>query len=373
MYNEIFIKDFSVLGRVISEHISGKEHNDLLDRAIRSSATGNDFLTPYMQTEALKAIVRNFLKEELLREWLAGYGTRDEVGNRERKRREKQYEQGSVANDLGPADEGYKRVGIIMAGNIPLVGFHDLLCVLSVGYKAIVKLSSKDRHLTVAIVGILSDINSYWNNRIEFTEELSEDVAAIIASGRSETMEMIKENYRGTPHLLRGSRFSAAVIRGSEDAEALRKLGLDMFLYFGLGCRSVSVLLLPEGYNVERIAASLGECSEVVDIADYRAAYLYAKAQAIMEREWFIDGGFYILKEVESLPPPPAVIGVKYYSDNADIEQFIKMNEGNLQCVVNYPDRGVIVEFGEAQQPSIDQYADGVDTVEWLQFLSFCD
>jgi len=373
MYNEIFIKDFSVLGRVISEHISGKEHNDLLDRAIKSSATENDFFTPYMQTEALKAIVRNFLREEFLREWLAGYATRDEVGNRERKRREKQYEQGSVANDLGPADKGYKRIGIIMAGNIPLAGFHDLLCVLASGYKAVVKLSSKDKHLIVAIAEILGDINDYWKGRIEFVKELPKDVTAIIASGRSETMEMIRESYLGTPMLLRGSRFSIVVIRGDEDAEELRRLGSDIFLYFGLGCRNVSVLLLPEGYKSERIASSLEEHSDFTDILDYRAAYRYAKAQAIMEREWFIDGGFYILKEVESLPPPLAVVGVKYYSDSADIEQFIKMNEGNLQCVVSYPDRGVIVEFGEAQQPSIDQYADGVDTVEWLQSLSFCD
>ena len=345
MCNEIFIKDFSALGRTISEHISGKSHNSLLDRAIKSSAAENSLFTPYMQSEVLKAIAHNFLREEAIREWLAGYETE---------------------NCSGSTDVRYKSVGIIMAGNIPLVGFHDLLCVLAIDCRAIVKPSSKDRHLIVVLTEILTDINGYWRSRIEFVNRLPGDVAMIIASGRSETMEMIKESYRGTPLLLRGSRFSIAVIKGDEDDDSLRKLGRDIFLYFGFGCRSVSLLLAPENYDFRRIADLFGIYSELTDITDYRATYRYAKAQAMMERERFIDGGFYILKEVETLPPPPAVIGVRYYRDNADIEQFIESNEDRLQCIVNYKSRGQIINFGETQQPLLNDYADGVDTIKIL-------
>ena len=351
MYSEIFIKDLSCLGKIISEHIDGVNPNYLLDRAIENSAVGNDFFTHYMQTEALKAIAYNFLNEEMLREWLASY----------------EFMKDRLAGHSGQAAEVYFRsVGIIMAGNIPLAGFHDLLCVLAVGCRVIVKPSSKDRYLIIALAEILTDINSYWRSRIEFVTRLSEGLDMVIASGRSETMEMIKESHCGVPLLLRGSRFSIAIIRGDEDAEELRRFGSDIFLYFGLGCRNVSVLLLPEGYKPERILSSLEESSELTDIADYRAAYRYAKAQAIMDREWFIDGGFYILKEVESLPPPPAVIGVKYYRDDADIEQFIESNEGRLQCVVNYKNGGRIINFGEAQQPLLNDYADGADTIKIL-------
>jgi len=352
MYNEIFIKDFSTLGEVISEHIEDANHNSLLDKAIEDSARENPFFTRYMQIEALRAISHNFIEEGMLREWLA----------LERRVLDNMVT-GVSAGCPERADDYCKNVGIITAGNIPLVGFHDFLCVLAVGYRAIVKPSSKDRYLIVALAEILIGINSYWKDRIEFVAKLPEDIDMVIASGRSETMEMIKESYRVVPLLLRGSRFSVAVIRSDEDDDSLRRLGRDIFLYFGFGCRNVSLLLAPENYDFEKIANLIGSYRELTDISDYRAAYRYAKAQAIMGRERFIDGGFYILKEEETLPPPLAVIGIKYYRNSADIEQFIELNEGRLQCIVNYKNRGRVIGFGETQQPLLNDYADGVDTI----------
>jgi len=346
MYNEIFIKDLSALGRVISEHLNGIDHNHLLDRAIEKSESENPLFTRYMQAEALRAIVANFLKEDLLKEWLAVY-----------------------ERDSDICEEEIRRVGIIMAGNIPLAGFHDLISVLAAGGRAEVKPSSKDRYLIVALMEILMNINSFWRDKVFFVDKPDVGVDMVIASGRSETMERVKNGFMGTPALLRGSRFSIAVINGDEDEKTLAKLGRDIFLYFGLGCRSVSTLLVPEGYDLTGIVKSLSCCSGITDIADYRAAYRYAKAQMLMEKNWFVDGGFYIFKAAEQLPPPLAVVGIWFYGDSADIERFIELHEDRLQCVVNYRShrRGEEgVRPGEAQQPSLNEYADGVDTVKWL-------
>ena len=349
MHREIFIKDFSTLGRIILKYVEGENHNSLLDTAIERSELDNRFFTRYMQVEALKAIAVRFLNEDLLRKWLAVYDF------------------SSVATMEKNSAEGVPRVGIIMAGNIPLAGFHDLMSVLATGCMAVVKSSSKDGRLIKALVGILMGTDDYWRDKILFVDKLSVgSIDKLMASGRSETMERVKAEFGDIPMLLRGSRFSAAVIKGDEDAGTLRRLGADIFLYFGLGCRSVSVLLVPEGYDFAALTESLKGYSEITDTEDYRAAYRYAKVQALMEETWFADGGFFILKNEISLPPPLAVVAIEYYKSNADIEQFIGLNGHRLQCVLNYELNGRNIKFGNAQLPGVGEYADGVDTIEWL-------
>ena len=345
MYNEIFIKNLSTLGETILDHINGVNRNLLLNRAVGNAIWENIFFTQYMQHEALRAIANNFLKEELLREWCKP------VLNK-----------GTIGLDSGSDIS----VGVIMAGNIPLVGFHDLLSVLAVGYKVVVKRSSKDSFLVEALVDILGRINKYWINRIEFVTQLSSNLDMIIASGRHETMEVIRDSYGSIPLLLRGNKFSVAVIKGDENDDSLRRLGRDMFLYFGFGCRSVSTLLFPLGYDFRKIVNILKAYIEITEVADYRAAYRYAKAQAMMDGELFIDGDFYIMKRIESMPPAQAVIGVEYYRDKEDVDNFILNHKDNLQCVVNYNFNGSFVEFGNTQKPALDEYADGINTIDAL-------
>ena len=349
MYREIFIKDFSTLGRVISEHIDGVYYNSLLDTAIERSESDNCFFSRYMQVEALRAIAVNFLNEDLLRKWLADYDI-SSVGTTEKN-----------------SEWSVRNVGIIMAGNIPLAGFHDLMSVLAAGCRAVVKPSSKDSRLIKAVAGILTEINGFWRNKILFVDRLSSGcIERLIASGRSETMERVKAEFGDIPMLLRGSRFSVAVIKGDEDADSLRKLGADIFLYFGLGCRSVSVLLVPEGYDFAVLTESLKGYFGITDTEDYRAVYKYAKVQAIMERAWFVDGVFFIFRNELPLPPPLAVVAIEYYKSNTDIEQFVGLNGHRLQCILNYEFNGRNIKFGNAQLPGVDEYADGVDTIEWL-------
>ena len=352
MYREIFIKDFSLLGKVISEHITGVNHNSMLATAIERSESDNRLFTQYMQIEAMRAISVKFLDENLLRMWLEDYDLSAHVT--------------AKSHTVGDAKIRCS-VGIIMAGNIPLAGFHDLISVLATGGRAIVKPSSKDRYLIRAFVKSLTEINDFWGDRILFVDKLiPTEIDKVIASGRSETMERLKTDFGDIPMLLRGSRFSAAVVRGNEDAETLRKLGADIFLYFGLGCRSVSALLVPEGYDFTGFVRALKEYSSVTDVEDYRAAYRYARAQAIMDGGWFEDGGFYILKKEKSLPPQLAVIAVESYKSNADIEHFLKLNSHKMQCMLNYNFNGCSIEFGGAQLPALGEYADGIDTIEWL-------
>ena len=340
MYRQNFTKDFSTLGSRIDAYISRYAGNLLLDRAIQVSQESNRYFTAYMQREALRAISCGYLKEELLSAWLSPY--------------------------TGEITEREQWVGVIMAGNIPLVGFYDFLSVLGAGYKAMVKLSSKDYSLLPALVNILTEINRYWRGRVEFVQDLPDSVSMVIAAGHDETMAAVRRRYAHIPALLRGGRSSVAVIRGDETDDNLRGLARDVFLYFGLGCRSVSALLVPEGYDFGKMSRLFSEMREVVDTDDFRSVYRYQRVQSLMDKRWFIDGGFFLLREEDRLPPPVSVIGVHFYKDIPAVDNCIDKWESLLQCVVNYPFRGSFTQFGHSQRPGIEEYPDGVDNIAFI-------
>lgn len=341
MYNKVFTDDFSALGAQLTEILSDISGESTLKSVIELSYRENPLFTPNMQIHAILSICKEFLNRRVIEEWLRPY--RYKIGERE------------------------KTVLIVMAGNIPMVGFHDLLATLACGYKAVVKLSSKDRHWMPLLYDLLSDINSYWRDRITFSETLPMDADIVVASGSDITSKFLKSKYSSSHTLIRGSRYSVALLKGNESRSDLEALAKDLFLYYGLGCRSVSSLLVPAGYDFTVLMeACVSMKSEVVS-DDYISSYKYQKAICTMSSNEFIDGGFFIMVKSGSTPPPPGVINFLEYDSPEEAESYIEENHDKLQCVVNYKEG---VTFGNTQNPAIDQYADGVNTLDFLlQFV----
>lgn len=336
MYKEVFIRDFSSLGTTIDNFLQGVVNNTLLNRAFDNSLKLNPLFTIFMQTEALRAICKKFLNRDCLNNWLAPYG--------------KQLTEKEIT------------VGIIMAGNLPLVGFHDFLVVMASGCRAEIKLSGKDKNLLPALFKILCRINPYWRKRVIFIENLPEKIDLLLATGSEESSKLFESKYKEVPKIVRGSRSSIAILNRDETVDELRKLSDDIFLYFGMGCRSVSTLLVPAGYNCNSLIEIFSEREQMMKNEEYLGAYKYQKAIAIMHNSWYIDGGFYILREYPDFPPPMGVISVLTYKNAGQIDSFLDSNKSHLQCVVSRAS----TKFGEAQYPPVDEYADGINSLEFL-------
>jgi hypothetical protein len=340
MYRQVFIKDFSQLGRDIRSFLEEEMTNLPLSSAIEDAFRVNPLFTRQMQIIALDAIATKFLSEEALVVWTEPYA------------------------DL--IEERDFCVSIVMAGNLPLVGFHDLLTVLASGRRAMVKMSSKDGSLLPAITKALYSINHYWIDRITFTENLPAEVEMLIATGGDKTSQYFKNLYSKVPAIIRGSKSSIAVITGSESEEDLERLGKDIFLYFGMGCRSVSSLLIPVDYELGKITSAITHFKDYVNCDLYRAAYLYQKAISVVSEEWFEDGGFFIYKRDTTTPPPLGVVGIYLYSDKNSIESYIVKYNKSIQCVINYNYNNNFVEPGKSQYPELDDYADGINSLEFI-------
>ncbi|MDP3436945.1 MAG: acyl-CoA reductase [Bacteroidales bacterium] len=340
MYRQVFIKDFSQLGMDLKSFLKEEIAYLPLSSAIEDTFKRNPLFTRQMQYIALDAIATKFLSEEALAVWTEPYA------------------------DL--IEERDFCVSIVMAGNLPLVGFHDLLTVLASGRRAMVKVSSKDSSLLPAISEALFSINHYWIDRITFTDNLPEVVEMLIATGGEKTSQYFKNHYSKVPGIIRGSKSSIAVITGSESEEDLERLGKDIFLYFGMGCRSVSSLLLPEDYDLGKLTSALSPSENYVKCDLYRAAYLYQKAISVVSEEWFEDGGFFIFKRDTTTPPPLGVVGIYLYSDKKNIENYIIKHSKSIQCVVNYNYNNNFIEPGKSQYPELDDYADGINSLEFI-------
>ncbi len=282
---------------------------------------------------AVEAIRTRMLDRLKLEQWLDGYGA---------------------------MAAGQKKVLVIMAGNIPLVGFFDLLCVVASGHKALVKPSSKDLALTKYIMKVMApDIPGI------VLYDGSEMPDAVIATGSDNTNRYFRSRYRDMPALLRGSRSSFAVLSGDESDEMLAALADDIFLYSGLGCRSVSLLWLPGGYHVERLAGMLSRHG--TPGAKYMNNYRQQRALAVMGGEKFIDGHFFILCRDGSFSHAVSRIHYRFYRDLSEIDGFIAANEASTQCIVsgNYAHQ-LSIPPGTAQMPALTEYPDGVDVMEFL-------
>ena len=258
-----------------------------------------------------------------------------------------------------------KKVAVIMAGNIPMVGFHDMISVFLSGHNVVCKLSSDDKVLLPAIIEVLSHFNPKVKEIIEFTENRLPKFDAVIATG-SDNSSMYFETYFGKyPHIIRKNRTSIGIINGNESKDQLSVIGKDIFTYFGLGCRNISKVLIPKDFVLDRFFEAIIDYGEVVNHNKYANNYDYNKAVYLMNLDQVLDNNFILLKEDESLHSPLGVLFYERYESKEELAKYLELNKNNLQAVVGQD----FIPFGEAQCPSLTDYADGVDTMKFLETL----
>jgi hypothetical protein len=265
-----------------------------------------------------------------------------------------------------------KKVGLILAGNIPLVGFNDILCVLITGHHALIKASSQDSRLIKHILKTLTEIDARFGAQFSFVERLV-DFDAVIATGSNNSSRYFDYYFGKVPHIIRKNRNSVALITGNETAEQLYQLGHDIFDYFGLGCRNVSKLMVPKGYDLATFFEAIEPYSEIINHNKYGNNYGYNRSIYLVGTEPHLDNNFLILREDKSLSSPLAVLFYEYYDDLASAEKILIEQAENIQCVVSSAPLTIpsqVVDFGQSQQPHLWDYADGIDTMVFLTGMS---
>jgi len=334
------IQDFSKLGKEIAAWLHDEKKCAALTAAMQQSIESNTWFTEQTIRQSLAAIATEFLDERKLQAWVTRYTTVDVP----------------------------KRVGVVMAGNIPLVGFHDFLCVLASGNYFVGKLSHKDKFLLPALVEMLRAINPEWCSRTTFVDAITDaKIDALIATGSDATASFFKKKFGALPHLIRHNRRSAAILDGSETKEELHALAVDIFSYFGMGCRNVSMLYVPQNYNWCALQEVLAAHSECMQHVGYAHNYRYQKAILTLQGQPFMDAGTVLLHESDSLHAPPAVVHYSYYTTLSEVPERLAAQGEQLQCVVaRATGSKKFCTFGTAQQPQLDDYADGIDTMQWL-------
>jgi len=263
-----------------------------------------------------------------------------------------------------------KTVALIMAGNIPLVGFHDLLCVLLTGHRALVKLSGNDEVLLPLLVSYLGHVDESLKHNVIFTKEKLKDFDAVIATGSNNTARYFEYYFSKKPHIIRKNRNSVAVLIGSETQEELTALGEDIFRYFGLGCRSVSKIYLPKDYDLAIFFKAIYPYHDVIHHHKYANNYDYNKAVYLMSEFKIRDNGFLVLKEDTSLASPIASLFYEVYDSKEVLKSTLQAKHGEIQCIVSRNFVANEISFGDTQKPTLTDYADGVDTVAFLLGLS---
>jgi hypothetical protein len=258
-----------------------------------------------------------------------------------------------------------KNVAVIMAGNIPMVGFHDFLCVLLSGNKIICKLSSEDKQLLPLFVKNLIQLEPALASYISFSDRNLKGFDAVIATGGNNSLAHFEQYFSKYPHLFRHNRTSLAVLNGQESKEDLSLLGKDILDYFGRGCRNVTHLLLPEGFELNRFFEAIVDQGDLINNKKYGNNYDYNKAIHLMNQAVFLDNNFLLLKESDMLFSPLAMLHYHIYKDESDVTAYLELHKNDIQCVVG----NNFIPFGQAQCPSLSDYADNVDTMKWLNQL----
>lgn len=320
--------------------------NDInFEQIIESTHEQNRWFTPEFTRLAIKSVAENYLEKEKLQKWVSKY---------------------KFIENSSP-----KKIGLIMAGNIPLVGFHDLLSVFISGNISLIKLSIKDKILIPFIISLLKQINPETAQYFEITEKL-EYFDAVIATGSDNSSRYFEYYFGKYPHIIRKNRNSVAVIHGNESANEIEQLADDIFLYFGLGCRSVSKVYFPKDYKLDFFLKHIDKYSHFNDFFKYNNNYVYNKSIFLVNKEPHLDNGFLLLKEDESMASPLSTLHYEYYLSNNDLEQKLKFSMDKIQVIVsNIKLSFPTISFGQSQFPSLESYSDNIDTLEFLTNLKF--
>jgi len=310
-------------------------NNEALIQAKASAYNQNSWFLPDFIEKAITQIANQFLTRDALMDWTAAYP--------------------QIADKMT-----HKKVGIVMAGNIPLVGFHDLLSTLIAGHTAVVKLSSKDTVGMEYIINTLIEIAPQWKEHIIVQSHLK-DCDAYIATGSNNTSRYFEQYFGEYPHIIRSNKTSIAILDGGESMNDLDLLADDMMLYFGRGCRNVTQVWVPEGYDFIPLLNALKKYNYIIDEHKYRHNYDYQLALLMMTRQFYMDTNAILLSEN---PSPFAAIAQIHYQFYTPSQAPI-VNPAEIQCIVG---KGGL-SFGSLQKPSLQQYADGVDTLAFLTGL----
>lgn len=259
-----------------------------------------------------------------------------------------------------------KTIGLILAGNVPLVGFHDVLSVLVTGHNVLIKYSSNDQRLLPLLLEKLKAINSKYNEKIKTAKDQLKGFDAVIATGSNNTSRYFNYYFKNVPSIIRKNRHSVAILTGEESPEQIQLLANDIFRYYGLGCRNVSKLLVPEGYNFNTFFENIMNWSEVINDNKYANNYDYNKAVYLMSGANMLDNNFVLLKEDKGFSSPIGVLFQDSYNNLEELEEILAEEKDNLQCVVSNNLQPHHIYFGETQHPKLWDYADNIDTVEFL-------
>lgn len=343
MERQKMIKTFSILGDCMRKWGKQEEKEafnpfvavdffEKMERAIVSSKSKNGWFSE----DFVRMALLNFgeqLTVEKLTEWLAEY----------------------------PSVESPRKVGLILAGNIPMVGLHDILSVLLSGNYAMVKLSRDDEVLIPILMDIAIALQPEIKDKIEFVARLN-DAEAIIATGSDNTARYFEKYFQHLPRIIRKNRTSIAVINGEETKEELENLGKDLFDYYGLGCRNVTHLVLPKGYDLNNIFGAIIGHSEIINNNKYGNNYDYYKAIFLMNQERITENGFVLMRESTDLFSPIAVLQYHFYESKEEVKAYLEEHQEKIQMIVGKE----YEPFGSSQCPALDDYADGVNTMAFL-------
>ena len=262
-----------------------------------------------------------------------------------------------------------KVVAIIMAGNIPLVGFHDFLTVLISGHSVLVKQSSNDKHLLPYLAKYLELVEPEFKGKITFTEAKMENFDAVIATGSNNTARYFEYYFKGKPSIIRNNRNSVAVLNGKETEDDLKNLSEDIFRYYGLGCRNVSKLFVPKNYNFEAFFNAMYHWHPIINKAKYANNYDYNKAVYLMSEFKMLENGFLMIKEDQSYASPIATVFYEYYDDVNQLKEKFVADSNNIQCIVSNGFIEKEISFGDTQKPQLWDYADSIDSIEFLSAI----
>lgn len=326
-------------------HFLSTGGDDALELAIRKSFVENPWFTEENSRRAIKSLATHMLDREKLTAWAARYPLKD-------------------------VDYPAKTIGLVMAGNIPLVGFQDWLCVFVSGHRARVKLSDKDKYLLPALtwqMGQWQQESLHYTEYIGETEKLAA-FDAVIATGSNNTARYFEQYFGKYPHIIRKHRNAVAVLTGMESREELFALGRDIFAYFGLGCRNVSKLYVPHGYHFDQLLEVLHEYRDIIHHNKYKNNFDYNMTLFVLNNMPYQNNGCLLLREDPSLQSRIASVHYEYYDDLSDLDALLDAKANEIQCVVGNVrlKNGVSLPFGSSQEPGLDDYADGVDVMAFL-------
>jgi len=327
--------------RISAFHQLGKELDNIPDETFQSLAFNARNENPWFTIDSVRMAVRgiaSWLDASKLLAWTAPYNL----------------------------DVPKRTVAIVMAGNIPLVGFHDFLCVLMAGHHVMIKLSSKDtvwiKHLVETLIGI----EPRFADRIQFADQLK-GFDAIVATGSDNTSRYFEYYFGKYQHIIRKNRTSVAVLTGTESADDLHALGSDIFSYFGLGCRNVGKIFLPRDYRPEQLLDAWSSHRDIIHHHKYCNNYDYQKSVLLVAQLPFLDSGYVMLQQHDKLFSPLSVVYYEYYDDEESLAQKLLAIEDKVQCVVSGRSE---VKFGQSQFPGLSDYADRVDTMAFVTTIN---